>query len=62
MIMRMHFADGFSVADVARALGLEQKPLYRRLERLRKLLRTYLEAEGIDGAEVREALSQQEAS
>jgi RNA polymerase sigma factor (sigma-70 family) len=44
-IVRMHFQDGRSLADVARALRLEQKPLYRRVNRVRELLRKYLELE-----------------
>lgn len=49
MIVRMHFQDGRTLAHVARALGLEQKPLYRRIDRLRARLREYLEAEGVYG-------------
>jgi RNA polymerase sigma factor for flagellar operon FliA len=49
VIVRMHFVDGRSLADVARALHLEQKPLYRRVRRLRELLRRLVEEEGIDG-------------
>jgi RNA polymerase sigma factor (sigma-70 family) len=52
MIVRMHFVDGYSVADVARTLGLEQKPLYRRVERLRAQLRRYMEADGVHDADV----------
>ena len=48
LLFRMAFEDGFTVADIARTLGLEQKPLYRRLERLLKQLRAALEAVGID--------------
>jgi RNA polymerase sigma factor (sigma-70 family) len=48
-IADMHLRDGLSVADVARALHLEQKPLYRRIERLRKQLCHSLEREGIQG-------------
>ncbi|HEX4953527.1 MAG TPA: sigma-70 family RNA polymerase sigma factor [Thermoanaerobaculia bacterium] len=40
--------DGWGVARIARRLGLEQRALYRRLERLWKRLRARLEAEGID--------------
>lgn len=47
LIVRMYFQDGRSVADVARALGLEQKPLYRRLPRLQERLREYLGEEGV---------------
>lgn len=53
MIVRMHFADGYTLADVARALRLDQKPLYRRVERLRSRLRHYLENEGVRGTDVR---------
>jgi RNA polymerase sigma factor for flagellar operon FliA len=56
MIVRMHFGDGQTVADVARALGLGQKPLYRRVERLRASLRKYLEEERITRNDVNELL------
>jgi RNA polymerase sigma factor (sigma-70 family) len=62
LIVRMHFADGHSVADVARALRLEQKPLYRRLDRLRDRLRALLESEGLRQDDVRGVLSEREAS
>jgi RNA polymerase sigma factor for flagellar operon FliA len=61
LIVRMHFADGHSVADVARALRLEQKPLYRRLDRLRARLRVLLESEGLRQDDVRGVLSEHEA-
>jgi RNA polymerase sigma factor (sigma-70 family) len=48
-IAEMHLRDGLSVADVARALNLDQKPLYRRIERLRRHLRESLEQDGIRG-------------
>lgn len=57
-ILRMHFADGRTVADVARALRLEQKPLYRRIESLRKRLRQDLEIFGVTGDDVRELLAE----
>lgn len=52
MMVRMHFMDGRSLANVARALHLDQKPLYRRVNKLRDLLRKALEAEGIGGEDV----------
>jgi RNA polymerase sigma factor for flagellar operon FliA len=52
VIVRMHIVDGLSLADVARALGIAQKPLYRRLKRLRKVLRTAMEAAGVHGDDV----------
>jgi RNA polymerase sigma factor for flagellar operon FliA len=53
LIVRMHFADGYTLADVARTLRVEQKPLYRRVERLRVRLRAFLEGEGLRPDDVR---------
>jgi RNA polymerase sigma factor (sigma-70 family) len=53
LIVGMHFADGLSVADVARGLRLDQKALYRRVERLRVRLRGLLEAAGLQSDDVR---------
>lgn len=61
VIVKMHFADGYTVADVARALGLEQKPLYRRIERLRARLKAFLEGAGLRGDDVRGLLYEMEA-
>ena len=47
VILRLHYWEGLSVADVARALGLEQKPLYRRIERALATLRRHLEKCGV---------------
>lgn len=57
VILRMRFWEGASVADVARALGLPQKPLYRRLERLLAALRDALGEAGVDRLAVGELLS-----
>ncbi|HVG44989.1 MAG TPA: sigma-70 family RNA polymerase sigma factor [Longimicrobium sp.] len=56
-ILRMRFGDGRSVADVARALRLEQKPLYRRIDQLRAKLRGDLERHGVTAEDVRELLA-----
>jgi RNA polymerase sigma factor (sigma-70 family) len=47
LILRMRFWDELSVADVARGLGLPQKPLYRRIERALASLREGLVAEDV---------------
>ena len=47
MIVRLRFYEGFSVADVARALALAQKPLYTRLTRVLQALSTALTRDGI---------------
>ena len=57
LILRMQFQDAMSVADIARALHLDQKRLYRTVERVLATVRDGLLAEGIDGGEVRELLA-----
>lgn len=54
VMLRLRFQDGIAVADIARALHLDQKPLYRRFDALLRRLRAALEAEGIDPEEARE--------
>lgn len=53
LIMQLHFAEGRTLADVARALRLDQKPLYRRVDRLRARLRALVESAGLDVDDVR---------
>jgi hypothetical protein len=60
MVVQMHYAEGFTLAHVARTLRMEQKPLYRRIERLRIVLRTHLEDEGVSAGEVRALLDREE--
>ena len=47
LILRMRYLDGISVADIARLLGLEQKPLYRRIDNGLRQLRGLLEQRGV---------------
>lgn len=61
LIVEMHFRDGTTLADVARALRIEQKPLYRRVERLRARLRESLEREGVQWADVEGVLGEEDA-
>jgi RNA polymerase sigma factor (sigma-70 family) len=58
MIVRMHFQEGRTLADVARALNLKQKPLYRRVARLLETLRAYLRDEGVQGGDVNDLLGE----
>jgi RNA polymerase sigma factor for flagellar operon FliA len=51
LIVKLRFHDGFGVGQIARALHLEQKPLYRRLERVLGQLRRELEARDLGAAE-----------
>jgi len=48
LILKMRFEDSIAVADIARALHLNQKRLYRTIEQLLVTLRKGLAAEGID--------------
>jgi RNA polymerase sigma factor for flagellar operon FliA len=50
LILSLRFEDGRSVVEVARMLRLDQKALYRRLDRVMKALRAALQVEGVDGA------------
>lgn len=57
LILQVRFWDGFSVAEIARLLHLEQKPLYRRLDGDLARLRALLEVEGVHRADVAALLS-----
>jgi RNA polymerase sigma factor for flagellar operon FliA len=56
VIVKLRYWDDFSVADIARTLGLDQKPLYRRLETIQTTLAAALAARGITRAQVAELL------
>jgi RNA polymerase sigma factor (sigma-70 family) len=57
MLIRFRFGAELSIADAARLLGVEQRPLYRRVEALLTLLRNALEGAGVGAAEVRDVIS-----
>ncbi len=52
LILRMRFIDGFQISLIARTLGLDQKPLYRRIEQLLRRLCIALQAEGLSREDV----------
>ena len=54
LIVRLRYMEDLSVADIARGLSLPQKPLYRKLERAIRALRTSLERAGVSREHVRE--------
>lgn len=54
LLIRMKMA--FKVADIARIRKVEQKPLYRRLDKICKTLRKLLEAEGIRREDIEDFL------
>jgi RNA polymerase sigma factor for flagellar operon FliA len=47
----------FPVVQIAKILKLEQKPLYRRIDKILKMLRSELEKQGISAEEVAKILS-----
>jgi RNA polymerase sigma factor for flagellar operon FliA len=55
-LLRMHFADAMSIADIARGLAVPQKPLYRRMDRALAALRARLETNGVSREHVRSML------
>ena len=57
VITRMRFWDAILVADIARLLHIEQKPLYRRIETIQTRLRGALARRGVTELDVRELLS-----
>jgi RNA polymerase sigma factor for flagellar operon FliA len=58
LIMRLRYWEGLTVAEISRQLGLEQKPLYRRIGANLKRIRTDLRAAGIDAETVNTLLSE----
>jgi RNA polymerase sigma factor (sigma-70 family) len=56
LLFRLRFEVGLSIAEISRMLKTEQKPLYRRLQRLLRDLRERVETEGFDATDVEEIL------
>ena len=52
VILKLRYQDGLTVGAVARALALPEKPLFRRIERLRERLRAGLEQQGVRGGDL----------
>lgn len=61
LILKLHFCDGLSIAAIARRLHLDQKQLYRRLDRTLRGLRSLLESSGVLGREVLPVLGRGDA-
>ncbi|MEM6453655.1 MAG: sigma-70 family RNA polymerase sigma factor [Acidobacteriota bacterium] len=60
LILKLHFGDGKTMAEVSRLLRVEQRPLYRRRDRCLRALRTRLEHEGLTWDDIREILGWRE--
>jgi RNA polymerase sigma factor (sigma-70 family) len=55
-LLKLRFGEGWQVARIARNYDLEEKQLYRRIERIQEKLRHDLEALGIRREEIGEVL------
>jgi RNA polymerase sigma factor for flagellar operon FliA len=53
LVLRLRYWEGLSVAEIARGLGVDAKPLYRRIERALGRLRRRLEGAGVSREQVR---------
>lgn len=56
LILRMRFENGAAISVISRVLGLEQQPLYRRVERLLTSVRSRLEEAGVGADEARDVM------
>jgi len=56
VILKLRFFEGMKVAAIARALRLDQKKLYRRIDQLLEGLRAEMTANGVDEEKVKVAL------
>ena len=61
-IVRLRFDAGLPIAQIARSLGLEPRPLYRRLGRIIRVLRDEMQRRGIDGADIARVIGHPEVS
>jgi RNA polymerase sigma factor (sigma-70 family) len=60
LILQLRFENGMSVAQIARALGLDQKLTYRRIERNMLAIRRDLEGSGITSGDVADLIGRDE--
>lgn len=60
VILQLRFLEAMTVAQIARAMQVDQKLLYRRIERCTRELRRDLERSGVDAAEVLDLIGRDE--
>jgi transposase-like protein len=61
LILQLRFEGGMTVPQIARALGLDQKLTYRRIEKRMRDIRTELERSGIAWRDVLDLIGRDEA-
>ncbi len=57
LLLRMRYQEGFSVTQIARSLGLEQRPLYSRFEKCLRSLRSAMEQSGVTANDIRDIVT-----
>lgn len=55
-ILALRFGEGLAVAEIARALGVQSKPLYRRLDGIIAALRAELQRHDVDESEITQVI------
>ena len=61
VIIRMRFWNGKRVPDIARLLGLDQRRVYKRIEKIMSRMRRSLEQAGLDSRSVQQFLTRGES-
>ena len=61
LILQLRFEGGMAVSQIARALQIDQKLLYRRIERQMKEIRIELERRGVDAGDALDLIGRDEA-
>lgn len=61
LILQLRFEQGMSLAQIARALGRDQKLLYRQVERRMREIRAELEASGVMSRDVADLIGRDES-
>ncbi len=56
LILKLHFHDSLPLSKIAKRLSLDQRPLYRRLEKILNQLRAELERQGLTVDKAREVI------
>jgi RNA polymerase sigma factor (sigma-70 family) len=60
LILQLRFGGGMAVSQIARMLRLDQKLLYRRLERSMRVIRSVLECAGLGSSDVLDLIGRDE--
>lgn len=62
LLLKLRFQDGMSVANIARAMQIEQRFLYRRIETRMRQMKAALERDGIEWSDVLDLIGRDETA